>query len=240
MAAGISGDIRLSLSNICFSGVKADVTISEREACFCRYRSLAGQFCYEHKWLSLKGMWYGVILGLWGAHEAARIHEARLSFAGEQRRAEMTNRLLATVAVAAVVGFGGLAAAQSQMGGESNKVPPGTTSDKIEQKSGVQLVSADQHSQIKTVIARVSGPQSRVDRRKIDFSVSIGTRVPRSVQVVTLPDEIVRIVPQYRGFNYFVISYRTKDFGGTDFYFVKDQLVIIDPKTLEIAAIIPV
>ena len=86
MAAGISGDIRLSLSNICFSGVKADVTISEREACFCRYRSLAGQFCYEHKWLSLKGMWYGVILGLWGAHEAARIHKARLSFAGEQRR----------------------------------------------------------------------------------------------------------------------------------------------------------
>jgi Protein of unknown function (DUF1236) len=152
----------------------------------------------------------------------------------------MRNRLLATVAVAAVVGFGGLAAAQSQMGGESDKVPPGTTSDKIQQKSGVQLVSEDQHSQIKTVIARVSGPESRVDRRKIDFSVSIGTRVPRSVQVVTLPDEIVRIVPQYRGFNYFVISYRTKDFGGSDFYFVKDQLVVIDPQTLEIVAIIPV
>ena len=149
----------------------------------------------------------------------------------------MRNRLLATVAVAAVVGFGGLAAAQSQMGG---KVPPGTTSNKIQQKSGVQLVSEDQHSQIKTVIARVSGPQSRVDRRKIDFSVSIGTRVPRSVDVVTLPDEIVRIVPQYRGFNYFVISYRTKDIGGSDFYLVKDQLVIIDPQTLEIVAIIPV
>ena len=101
-------------------------------------------------------------------------------------------------------------------------------------------MSEDQHSQIKTVIARVSGPQSRVDRRKIDFSVSIGTRVPRSVDVVTLPDEIVRIVPQYRGFNYFVISYRTKDIGGSDFYLVKDQLVIIDPQTLEIVAIIPV
>ena len=152
----------------------------------------------------------------------------------------MRNRLLATVAVAAVVGFGGLAVAQSQRGGESNKVPPGTTSDKIQQKSGVQLVSKDQHSQIKTVIARVSSPQSRLDRRKIDFSVSIGTRVPRSVDVVTLPEEIVRIVPQYRGFNYFVISYRTKDIGGGDFYFVKDQLVIIDPQTLEIVAIIPV
>jgi len=152
----------------------------------------------------------------------------------------MRNRLLATVAVAAVVGFGGLAAAQSQMGGESKKVPPGTTSDKIQQKSGVQLVSEDQHSQIKTVIARVSGPRDRVDRRELKFSVAIGSRVPRSVNVVTLPDEIVRIVPQYRGFNYFVISYRTKDIGGGDYFFVKDQLVIIDPQTLEIVAIIPV
>ena len=149
----------------------------------------------------------------------------------------MRNRLLATVAVAAVVGFGGLAAAQSQMGG---KIPPGTTSNKIHQKSGVQPVSEDQHSQIKTVVARVSRPRDRVDRRKVNFSVSIGARVPRSVQVVTLPDEIVRIVPQYRGFNYFVISYRTKDIGGSDFYLVKDQLVIIDPQTLEIVAIIPV
>jgi hypothetical protein len=152
----------------------------------------------------------------------------------------MRNRLLATVAVAAVVGLGGLAAAQSQKGGESSKVPPGTTSDKIQQKSGVQVVSEDQHSQIKTVIARVSGPQSRVDRRKIDFKVSVGAKAPRSVQVATLPEEIVRIVPQYRGFNYFVISYRTKDLGGSDFYFVKDQLVILDPQTLEIVAIIPV
>ena len=152
----------------------------------------------------------------------------------------MRNRLLATVAVAAVVGFGGLAAAQSQMGGESSKVPPGTTSDKIQQKSGVQLVSEDQHSQIKTVVARVSRPRDRVDRRKVNFSVSIGARVPRSVQVVTLPDEIVRIVPQYRGFDYFVISYRTKDIGGGDYMLVWDQLVIIDPQTLEIVAIIPV
>ena len=147
----------------------------------------------------------------------------------------MRNRLLATVAVAAVVGFGGFAAAESQT---DCKVPPGTTSDTIQLKSGAPQLSEDQHSQIKTAIARGSSP--RVDRRLINFCVSIGSRVPQSVQFVTLPDEIVRIVPQYRGFNYFVISYRTKDFGGTDFYFVKDQLVIIDPKTLEIAAIIPV
>jgi Protein of unknown function (DUF1236) len=150
----------------------------------------------------------------------------------------MRNRLLAMVAVAAVVGFGGLAAAQSQMGRDPNKVPPGTTSDKIQQKSGVQLVSEDQHSQIKTAVAR--GSATRVDRRELNFSVSIGSQVPRSVHLLTLPDEIVRIVPQYRGFDYFIISYRTKDPGGGDYFFVKDELVIIDPQTLEIAAIIPV
>src|ERR1700741_2600707 len=52
---------------------------------------------------------------------------------GEQK---MRNRLLATVAVAAVVGFGGFAAAQSQMGGESNKATPGATSGKTQEKSG--------------------------------------------------------------------------------------------------------
>ena len=147
----------------------------------------------------------------------------------------MRNRLLATVAVAAVVGFGGFAAAQSQT---DCPVPPGTTSSTIQLKSGAAQLSADQHSQIKTAVARGSSP--RVDRRLINFCVSIGSRVPQSVQVVTLPDELVRIVPQYRGFNHFMISYRTKDPGGGDYFFVKDELLIIDPQTLEIVAIIPV
>src|SRR3954463_5911015 len=116
-------------------------------------------------------MWYSVILGLCGAHQAARIHKARLSFAGKQRRAEMRNRLLAAVAVAAVVGFGGFAAAQSQTDCE-NKVPAGTTSGAIKQKSGAP-VSEDQHSQIKTAMARLVG--QRVDRRELHFCVFIGS-----------------------------------------------------------------
>ena len=148
----------------------------------------------------------------------------------------MRNGLLATVIVAAVVGFGGFAAAQSQTECE-NKVPPGTTSGAIKQKSGTPI-SAEQHSQIQTAIARLGGP--RVDRREIHFCVFIGSQVPQSVHVVPVPDEIARIVPQYRGFNFFVISYRTKDPGGGDYFFVKDELVIIDPKTLEIDAIIPI
>ena len=48
----------------------------------------------------------------------------------------MRNKLLATVAVAAVVGFGGFAAAQSQTGGESNKATSGATSGTTQEKSG--------------------------------------------------------------------------------------------------------
>ena len=53
----------------------------------------------------------------------------------------MRNRLLATVAVAAVVGFGGFAAAQSQT---DCPVPPGTTSGTIQLKSGAALRYRDQ------------------------------------------------------------------------------------------------
>jgi hypothetical protein len=44
------------------------------------------------------------------------------------------------------------------------------------------------------------------------------------VHYAVLPQDIVRIVPQYRGFDYFL---------------VEDEIVIVDPHTLEIVAIIP-
>ena len=86
--------------------------------------------------------------------------------------------------------------------------------------TSVQL-SADQRSQIKTIIGRERGPRLGSN---VNFSVSVGTRVPRSVHVVVLPEEIVRIVPEYRGYNYFLVG---------------DEIVIVDPRTLEIVAIIP-
>ena len=57
-----------------------------------------------------------------------------------------------------------------------------------------------------------------------NFSVSVGARVPRDVHVSVLPPEVVTIVPEYRGFEYVLVG---------------DQLLIIDPDTLEIVAILP-
>jgi hypothetical protein len=90
------------------------------------------------------------------------------------------------------------------------------------ERGGSVQLSEDQRSRIKTVIGRGSG--ARLSRSDVNFSLSVGTRVPRSVHFVTLPSEIVQIVPQYRGFDYFL---------------VEDEIVIIDPRTLEIVAVIP-
>jgi Protein of unknown function (DUF1236) len=88
-------------------------------------------------------------------------------------------------------------------------------------RGGSVQLSEDQRSQIKTIIGRERGPRLGSN---INFNVSIGTRVPRSVHVVVLPEEIVRIVPQFRGYEYFLVG---------------DEIVIVDPRTLEIVAIIP-
>ena len=59
---------------------------------------------------------------------------------------------------------------------------------------------------------------------RADFSLEVGAAVPRSVRVYTLPPEIVEIVPEYRGHDYVLVG---------------DDIVIIDPGSLEIVAVIP-
>jgi len=60
---------------------------------------------------------------------------------------------------------------------------------------------------------------------RVNFALSVGTRIPDSIEVYTLPETIVDIVPQYRGFRYIV---------------AENELIIVDPDTLEIVAVLPV
>jgi hypothetical protein len=86
--------------------------------------------------------------------------------------------------------------------------------------ASVQL-SQDQRTKIKDVIVR---DRNVARANGANFSVSVGARVPRDVHVTVLPPEVVSIVPEYRGFEYVLVG---------------DQLLIIDPDTLEIVAILP-
>src|SRR5438105_1043519 len=41
---------------------------------------------------------------------------------------------------------------------------------------------------------------------KVNFSINVGTRVPRDVRLEVLPASIIAIVPAYRSYRYFVVN----------------------------------
>jgi len=59
---------------------------------------------------------------------------------------------------------------------------------------------------------------------RAEFPLELGAAVPRSVRLYTLPPEIVEIVPEYSGYDYVLVG---------------DDIVIIDPDSHEIVAVIP-
>ncbi len=57
----------------------------------------------------------------------------------------------------------------------------------------------------------------------MNFNIAVGVRVPHDVHVEVLPEDIVEIVPQFEGFDYIMVG---------------DNILIIDPDTLEIVDVI--
>jgi hypothetical protein len=58
----------------------------------------------------------------------------------------------------------------------------------------------------------------------VNFSLTVGTAVPRDVRLQTLPSDLVEVVPQYRGYSFFV---------------VRDEIVIVEPSTYQIVTVLP-
>ena len=58
----------------------------------------------------------------------------------------------------------------------------------------------------------------------VNFSLSVGAVVPRDVRFQPLPADVVEVMPQYRGYNFFV---------------VRDDIVIVDPSTYKIVDVLP-
>jgi hypothetical protein len=63
--------------------------------------------------------------------------------------------------------------------------------------------------------------QARTD---LDIRVNVGERLPERVRPRRLPDDIVTVVPEYRGYDYTVVH---------------DEIAIIDPRSREIVDVIP-
>jgi hypothetical protein len=86
--------------------------------------------------------------------------------------------------------------------------------------AGAKL-SVDQRTKITTVIRN----ERVAPATNIDFSISVGTRVPHErVSLRPLPVEVVTIYPEWRGY---------------EFFLVRDEIVVVDPRTEEIVAVLP-
>ncbi len=73
-----------------------------------------------------------------------------------------------------------------------------------QQQGGGASLTAEQRTKIRQQVLVSGAPRVT----NVNFSVSVGTVVPQHVRVVPVPDVIVEVHPQWRGFLYFVVEER--------------------------------
>lgn len=80
-------------------------------------------------------------------------------------------------------------------------------------------LSTEQRSQISTVIRQ----QKVQPLTNVNFSITVGAKVPRNVRFHPLPARVIEVYPAWRGY---------------EFILVGNDIVVINPRTLEIVAVI--
>ncbi|MGZ2483125.1 hypothetical protein ACVITL_001648 [Rhizobium pisi] len=81
-------------------------------------------------------------------------------------------------------------------------------------------ISVEQQTEIRNVVKEVH--VEPVD--EVDFTVSVGTTIPKKVRLEPLPPQIVKIVPQYKAYRFFILA--------------DGRIVIVDPSAFTIVYII--
>jgi hypothetical protein len=87
--------------------------------------------------------------------------------------------------------------------------------------AGAAKLSTEQRTKITTVIKQQK--VERIEPSKLNISISVGTRVPSTVRYYPLPREVVVIYPEWRGYDYILVG---------------NQIIILDPGSHEIVAIL--
>jgi len=82
-------------------------------------------------------------------------------------------------------------------------------------------VTTEQRTRIRE--RRSDFARGRVERSRINFNISVGTTVPRTVTLYELPPTIVQVVPAWRSYRYILVD---------------EEIIIIDPGTHRIIAVI--
>ncbi|TIP15034.1 DUF1236 domain-containing protein [Mesorhizobium sp.] len=108
------------------------------------------------------------------------------------------------------------AATEQQTQGKTSAEPQDETST-----GSIENVTVEQ----KTEITQILKEEKVEPVASIDFDISVGVEVPRDkVRLYRLPPRIVKIVPAYESYEYFVLA--------------DGRIVIVDPDTLEIVLIL--
>jgi hypothetical protein len=94
---------------------------------------------------------------------------------------------------------------------------------KLANKKAVVQISQTQRVRIREAFRHHRGHFHRVAR--IGFPIFVGASVPSDYSFYDMPDDFVEYAPEYEGYKYIVVG---------------DEILIIDPRTWEIVAIIPV
>lgn len=102
--------------------------------------------------------------------------------------------------------------AQSPSGTEQNRTTTGQGA------AGSAKLTTEQRTKISSVIK-----SQKVESVRLNVSVSVGTRIPADVRLHSLPQEVIVIYPEWRGYDYILVG---------------DQIVIVNPRTHEIVAIV--
>lgn len=84
-------------------------------------------------------------------------------------------------------------------------------------------LSETQRKQIGTTVRKERNLR-RVERSSINFTINVGTAIPRSMTLAPLPGTVLTLFPAYRGYLYIMVG---------------DDLLIVHPRTYEIVAVIP-
>jgi hypothetical protein len=132
---------------------------------------------------------------------------------------------------------GGKNAAERNRGGtaaeQQNRTGGGTNMNAQRGRTGMEglqgnasgmnvQLNEQQRNEIRTTVINARGAP-RIGH--VDFDVTVGTVIPRGkIQVVPVPETLVRVEPEWRGLLYFVYE---------------DEIVIVNPNDMKIVAVVP-
>ena len=112
-------------------------------------------------------------------------------------------------------------AAEENLKSDDNKDQASSSEKLSNETTGSIDISAEQKTVIKNTIV-----ETNVKPVDIDFKVSVGVSVPKTIEFHPLPTKVVEILPAYRDYVYFVMA--------------DGRIVIVQPDTYEVVYILVV